>query len=124
MITIQKVNVYMVPPVGGGDRRLVIDRGNLSINIESTDGHPPMMKAFDRVTGACMMTLLIKCIDTKVKNVISQAGNQTFVKGQTIINLKTAIFIDTQMTSVVLFRMDLQEHRRFNSALDLVMEGH
>lgn len=119
MIRIEKVNIYLVPLAGNSDKRLVIDRGIVTVTrgqgIEDS-----VIEAFHRDSGKLMMRLLIQYITDKTKNVVCQAGKMSFQKGQTTIELKCPIMVETLTSAVVTFRMDLKDHRIFNEALDSV----
>lgn len=79
-----------------------------------------MIEAFDRITGASVMKIVIGCISNKTKNVVCQSDRSSFVKGQTQIELRSMVFVGTMGSTTIIFRMSLADHRRFNEALDSV----
>lgn len=116
-IRLEKVNVYMTPMIGGGETslRLTIDRGFLTISFDHGVG---VIKVFERTTQNQALILPISSIFEKKKNIVCQQGNTMFSKGQTELKMKRPIMVSTFSSTSVIFRMDLEDHRRFNQALD------
>lgn len=116
MLRIEKVNIYVVP--NNSERRLVVDRGIVTVTQGGVQ-NPPAIETFDRDTGKLLMRIVATCIADKTKNVIVQANNLSFRKGQTVVHTRTPVMVGTQASTKITFCMDLRDHRTFNSALDL-----
>lgn len=119
IVQIAKVNVYMIP-LFGGDHRLVLDRGTVVINTDKSacGGHVCVTVKDRENPEITWLTMLVSLILQKKKNVVHDLQSPGFVKGQTRVDLRTAVYVGTQASKTLIFRMELQDHRIFNDILD------